>query len=42
MIIFHENKELNFAFYIGVLLIALSVLLQMLRNYRNSLKEGLA
>ena len=38
MIIFHENQELNFAFYIGILFIAVSVLLQTLRNYRYAAK----
>lgn len=39
MIIFNENQELNFVFYVGILFIAVSVLLQTLRNYRYALKE---
>lgn len=39
MLIFSENKELNFAFYVGILFIAVSVFLQTLRNYRHALKN---
>ena len=39
MIIFNEAKEVNFSFYLGLLFIAISVVLQTLRSYKHELKR---